>query len=398
MKNYREKIRTNAILPFIVAPLWLLVTGCGREQVQVYQVSNDAPTLQAAATPPPNITAGDSSSMSAQAMPAGSVSPDTSAGLVTWTTPANWTQTAATAMRVGSFKISGSNAQEAEVSIVPLAGMAGGDFANVNRWRGQVGLPSAADDVLQAAAENVDAGGQPAGLYDVAGTNSLSGEVNRIIAVIQHREGTTWFVKMTGDANLVEQQKPVFVDFLKSLSFTSQASGQPGASGMGAQGQAALPPGHPAFGDMSTPADAGPISHDGQPNWQVPAGWKEVSGGQFLTAKFVLNGADGAMANVNVSSAPGDGGGLVPNINRWRGQLGLQPATDVSAVTFSLPGGQGQIVNFTGTSAQTGKPAEIQAVVVTQPDRTWFYKLMGDPALVEAQKDAFTDFVKSAKY
>jgi hypothetical protein len=36
--------------------------------------------------------------------------------------------------------------------------------------------------------------------------------------------------------------------------------------------------------------------------------------------------------------------------------------------------------------------------VVSLPDQTWFYKLMGDAKVVESQKDAFTQFVKSAKY
>ncbi len=74
---------------------------------------------------------------------------------------------------------------------------------------------------------------------------------------------------------------------------------------------------------MSAAAASGPISHEGQPNWQVPAGWQEVSGGQFLVAKFNLTGDNGATAAVNVSSSNGDGGGLAANVNRWRGQLGL---------------------------------------------------------------------------
>ena len=86
---------------------------------------------------------------------------------------------------------------------------------------------------------------------------------------------------MTGDPGLVEQQKPVFIAFLKSLSFTA------------APGQAQLPPGHPDIGSMNNPAD-GPVSHEGQPNWQVPAGWMEVSGGQFLIAKFTIAGDNGA--------------------------------------------------------------------------------------------------------
>jgi hypothetical protein len=37
-------------------------------------------------------------------------------------------------------------------------------------------------------------------------------------------------------------------------------------------------------------------------------------------------------------------------------------------------------------------------VIVSQADRTWFYKLMGDAKVVESQKDAFTQFVQGVKY
>ena len=60
----------------------------------------------------------------------------------------------------------------------------------------------------------------------------------------------------------------------------------------------------------------------------MPAGWQEVPGGQFLVAKFNLTGDSGATAAVNVSSSPGEGGGLAGNVNRWRGQLGLEKLSD----------------------------------------------------------------------
>jgi hypothetical protein len=411
MKNYYGRSRLN-VVSVLLTPLLLFAVGCHREQVQVYQVSQDRdqPGLQTPTTPSnsmasnlppghPNVSAPDNSSM-----PGGIVSPDASAAPLTWTTPVGWSQIPPSEMRVASFKIADANGKQADVSIVPLPGMAGGDFANVNRWRGQVGLQPAPDDVLQNSAENVEAGGQPAALYDLAGANAPNGETNRIVAVIQHRDGTTWFFKMTGDANLVEQQKPAFIDFLKTVSFGSgqaQAqlpSGQPNIGNMGADSLQTMPPGHPAIGDMNAPAATGPVSQAGQPNWQVPTDWQEVNGGLFLVAKFKLGGNGGATAAVNVSAAPGDGGGLAPNVNRWRGQLGLQPEDEISTVTFAVSGGQAQLVDFTGTSAQTSQPAEIIGIVVTQPDRTWFYKLMGDPKVVAAQKDAFTTFVKGVKY
>ncbi|HUE37383.1 MAG TPA: hypothetical protein VMO20_08330 [Candidatus Acidoferrum sp.] len=392
----------------LLLTLLLPAIGCHKEQVQVYQVSQDQDQpQQTAAAPATNaIAAGlppghpDLSSM--QSMPAGVVAPDTSAAPVTWTTPSGWTQVPPSEMRVGSFKITSADGKQADVSIVPLPGMAGGDFANVNRWRGQIGLQPAPDDELQNAAENVQAGGQPAQLYDITGVNPDNGRVSRILGVIQHRDVTAWFFKMTGDSGLVEQQKPAFIDFLKSLSFSSQQvqalpPGHPDIGNMSAQGQQALPPGHPAIGDLTATA-AGPISHEGQPQWTVPSDWQEAPAGSFLIAKFTIPGANSATATVNVSQSAGDGGGLMPNVNRWRGQLGLPPANDALAITYNFPGGQGQVVTLNGADVQTGQPAEIQAAIITLSDRTWFYKLMGDPNVVNAHKEEFITFVKGAKY
>ncbi len=396
MKNPAETANKNICQLLFLIPLLLAVAGCHRDQAQVYQTPQDQdqlPSQQMSAASATNLTASElppdhpdislASNPSAQLMPSGIVASDTSAGPVAWTTPAGWTQIPPNGMRVGSFKIADVTGKQADVSIVPLAGMGGGDFANVNRWRGQVGLPPVPDDMLQSAEENVKAGGEPAQLFDLAGTNAANGKASRIVAAIQHRDGTSWFFKMAGDADLVGQQKPVFIDFLKTLSFSS------------AETQAALPPGHPAIGDMTTKT-AVPISHEGQPNWTVPAGWQEAPAGSFLLAKFTIVGDSGA--TVNVSQSVGDGGGLMPNVNRWRGQLDLPPANEALAVTFSFPGGQGQTVNINGTNPQTGQAAEIQAVVVSLSDRTYFYKLMGDPNVVNAHKEEFMTFVKGVTY
>ena len=392
MKN--NSVKSGWIAVSVLLGTMLLVSaGCGRQKVQVYQVSSDqdqtasAPTTNSDNLPPghPDVSMADNSSAQ---MPTGVVASDVqNAQPVTWTTPPGWTSVPPSEMRVASFKIAGKNGQTADVSVVPLPGMAGGDFANVNRWRGQVGLQDAPDDVLQNSAENVETGGQTAQLYDVAGKSPTSGQPTGILGVIQHRDGTTWFVKMTGDAALVEQQKPAFVTFLKSLNFGSQQS----------QAQPQLPPGHPDIGGM-TDSSSAPQATSGQPNWTVPAGWQSVSAGQFLVAKFKIDGANGAAANVNVSSSTGDGGGLAANVNRWRGQLGLPPEGDILTDTFEVSGGQAQLVDISGMDSQSGKSAEIIGVVVTLPEQSWFYKLMGEPTVVAAQKNAFTQFVKGVRY
>jgi hypothetical protein len=346
--------------------LWLvvaIVSGCGRQDIKVYSVPKEQPPL----TSQPQLPADHPDISMADATPQ-----------LKWRRPEGWEEVPAGNMRVASFKVAGQNGQQADVSVIPLPGVAGDDPSNVNRWRGQVGLEPVSEEEIAKQAETVEVDGQPAALYDQAG------ESTRILAAIQRRAGTAWFFKMTGERNLVAQQKTVFVAFLESIQF---------ATGGG------LPPGHPEISAMPVAAATGPASGEGKPQWTAPAGWKEVPGGQFLVAKFIIAGDGGAQAAVNVSSSAGDGGGLAANVNRWRKQLGLDElSSDELSKTVKAIDDQTALVELRGADARSGQPAALVGVIVLQPGHAWFYKLMGDAKIVAAQKDAFVTFVQEVKY
>ena len=186
-------------------------TGCDRNHVKVYRLEPDDASLPA---PGPVTSA---------AMPDSLPAPDNrSQPSLKYILPAGWKEKALTQMRVASFEVS-ENGKTADFSIIPLGGTAGGDFANVNRWRGQVGQPPLDETESQKLAERVEVAGQPSDLYDVTGTTPGSGDPERIIGVILHRGDTAWFFKLTGDPDLVEKQKPAFTSFLKSLEFGGPA-------------------------------------------------------------------------------------------------------------------------------------------------------------------------------
>ncbi|HXR47652.1 MAG TPA: hypothetical protein VN784_09450 [Candidatus Limnocylindrales bacterium] len=365
--------RRNRTWPLLLIAATL--AGCGRDNVKVYRLSNDD---SSSAAPPPNATA--------------TAVPDQSGNnaaqpQLQWTLPAGWTQVAPGEMSIASFKVSGPNGAEADVSVVPLPGMAGGDTANVNRWRGQMGLAAATADELQKMAEAVQVGDQSATLYDLVGSDNAK----RILGVIQQRSGTTWFFKMTGDATLVEQQKPQFTAFLKSLTFTAASQ------------SAALPPGHPDIGgaDQNAPMMPADSTGAGKPAWTVPTAWQAVPASQFLLAEYSIAGANGTKAEVNVAELNGSGGGVLANVNRWRGQIGLDPVDETGlakvTTTLNVAGGQATLVDMTGND-MSGQSTRLVAAIVPMDDQTWFYKLAGDAQVVAGQKDAFTKFVQTARY
>jgi hypothetical protein len=297
-------------------------------------------------------------------------------------------------MRLASFRVQDKDGRLADVSVVPLPGLVGHDLENVNRWRESVGLPPVAEEELTKLAQPVEVGGQPAQLFEQAGNNPGSGDKTRILAAILRRDGVPWFFKMTGDDSLVAEQKGSFIGFLKTLTFeTAGASGQ-------------LPPSHPPIGGaMLPPGQASAATADStqpKPVWQVPAGWKEIAAGQFLVAKFLVKGANDAQAAVNVSVSAGEGGGLVENVNRWRMQLGLERLSegDIDKLVTPLPAGTGKglLVDMSGADPQSSQKTRLVAAVVPQGGQTWYYKLMGSEPLVQREKDAFAQFVQTAKY
>jgi hypothetical protein len=131
-----------------------------------------------------------------------------------WQAPPDWEPKSATAMRKGSYAIKRDGAV-ADLSITAFPGDVGGMAANVNRWRGQVGLPPVDDSAVGALTETFDANGLHFTLVDFAGPTSPGRQ--RLVVGVVSWQGASWFFKLTGPDGLVENEKPAFVAFLKSV-------------------------------------------------------------------------------------------------------------------------------------------------------------------------------------
>ncbi len=182
--------------------LWVLaaaLSGCRREGITYYRASKEAP-LAATAEP----------SRPEAATPSEAVA-SSSNGLA-WTVPAGWSEKPASGMRLATFEAG----RGAEVSVVALPGTAGGNLANVNRWRGQIGLEPLDEAGLDAASKRV---ASPAGkvlVVDFKGA-APGGEASRVVGGMIAAGEKTWFFKLTGGDGSVGSAKPAFLRFLGSL-------------------------------------------------------------------------------------------------------------------------------------------------------------------------------------
>ena len=148
--------------------------------------------------------------MSKQTLPADAKA---AVGTPQWTVPATWTTGAASSMRVASFNVAGEGKQSAEIAVSAFPGDVGGTLANINRWRGQLGLGPIKSEDVAGITSPIEAG-------DIKGTvvNIDAGAKRMLVATLPHG-GNSWFFKMTGDAPLVEAQKAAFLEFVKSVKF-----------------------------------------------------------------------------------------------------------------------------------------------------------------------------------
>jgi hypothetical protein len=136
-----------------------------------------------------------------------------------WTPPANWTEKSPGHMIFKSYSAANAQGKTASVNISFFPGDVGGAFANVNRWRAQIGLPPVTQDKLDSVTQPLDTAGGKATLVDFTGKDARTGQASRLVAVMVPHGDNTWFYKLSGDGPVVEDQKESFVKFVQTVRY-----------------------------------------------------------------------------------------------------------------------------------------------------------------------------------
>jgi hypothetical protein len=329
-----------------------LFVGCRREEIRVYTAPKDPPPRQETAHHP-----GDGHDH-------GNEPPARPRPQLSWKLPEGWREEPPGRMNVATFSI-GNAPQEAQVTITPLPMLAGRDAIVVNMWREQVGLKPLSDEEVASQLQDVVVGSESGKLFEVTGKAAEGGTPARIITAMVHRSDASWFYKLSGDAALVEAQKPTFIEFLKSIQIKEPAA-----------------------------TDTQSASETSAPKWEVPAGWNQLRAGQMQIARFVVPARNGATGEVFVSLFPNDTGGTLANVNRWRRELKL-PEVDEKG----LPG---LIAPLDAANPDallidlSNETRRLLGAIVPRGNQWWFYKLRGDASVVSAERENFIRFAKSS--
>lgn len=295
---------------------------------------------------------------------------------IEWDAPSSWTQVAASQFRTVNYRLAGET--ECYVSLLP--GAAGGQVANVNRWRSQMGLAPTTDDELEAGPK-IQLFGQPAPLVVLEGSFSGMGAEVRsdwvMYGTLLVAPGGTLFVKMVGPRSEVLPERDNFVRFCGSIR-------ERGASANQAAPQA------------SAPAAS-------QFAWNAPETWKDQGPRSMREVSYSFGTADEGECYVTVLG--GGAGGIEANVNRWRTQIGLGkltgqeigelPQLDVLGGKATLFEATGAFTGMGGTEAEADQT--VLGIIRELSGRVLFVKMVGPAELVAEERERFVAFCTSLR-
>ena len=202
-------------LPLLVAGIAAIcLSACDQAQPVTYQIPkeqrvNTMPTMAAATKPETSVP------NKMNVLP-GMQQAANAAGEVDFITPEGWEKLDASGIRKANLKVT-TDTGSAEITILTFPGDVGGRLANINRWRGQVGLEAATAEDLPAYTTDYDISGHR-GLYV-----RLAGETQSILGALLPFHGSTWFVKMLGDTQTVLANEASMKQFLDSIQLEDHA-------------------------------------------------------------------------------------------------------------------------------------------------------------------------------
>jgi len=132
--------------------------------------------------------------------------------------------------------------------------------------------------------------------------------------------------------------------------------------------------------------------------WVAPASWEAKIASSMRRGSYTITGARDT-ADMSITAFPGDVGGNLDNVNRWRGQI-LLPKIDAATLSQTSTQVAGQdlmLTMFEMSNPNIPDPQGILAALVNFEGSTWFFKLQGPDKLVAAEKSNFIALLKTVK-
>src|SRR5262249_34136106 len=129
--------------------------------------------------------------------------------------PEGWAKIPPAIAAIASYEVT-SNEQKVTISISRAGG---GLEANLNRWRGQVGLPQVEGTEIPKMLTKFPVGDHMGAFVELTGKDPKTGNPRTILGVMVPDDEEIIFVKLSGDPELAVKERARFEEFAKSVSF-----------------------------------------------------------------------------------------------------------------------------------------------------------------------------------
>ena len=252
-------------------------------------------------------------------------------------------------MRFATIEIP-SDEQPLDMSVIPLPTGPDEDewvLANINRWRSQLTLPPISASELASRTKSVSSADGPLTLVDLQGT-ATDDSMNR------------------------------------STPFSDNA-----------------PPRRP-MSPSPLPERLAPLSAAARVpfTFEAPETWSLRDNDSMSVLAYSVE-SDAHQVRITVTPLAAAAAALAPNVNRWRRQIGLEPASeqDILGQTTILKSGddEAQYVRLVGSHSGPNTQTILGAILV-RGRTAWFLKLMGDSSLAETERARFEAFIRSISF
>jgi len=127
-------------------------------------------------------------------------------------------------------------------------------------------------------------------------------------------------------------------------------------------------------------------------SYSIPEGWTDAGATGMRKANLRVEDEHGT-TEITALTFPGDVGGTLANINRWAGQIGLDPITEEQLPQVTS---KANISNHGGLYVTLlGPERSILGGILPFHGNTWFFKMSGPAATITEQEAAFKVFLDS---
>lgn len=328
------------------ASVFVCLSGCNREEIHSYRIPRERDFEKAALE----------RGLRQAGVPVGEAQ-------VQWVKPETWTELPSSgSVRMATFQSDNG----VEIAVTAFPGDVGGLLANVNRWRGQIGLAPTDE---QGLIENVQ----------ITDSNrvvvvDIPAEQTRLIGtLINVDDGKTWFAKAVGDNDALELIKADLVRF--SESFHTVSGVDDGHD-------------HSDHDGHDHSSDGTGQSAEQSTGWKIPVQWTPD---QTLSSMMIAGFTTDSGARITLTSLSGDGGGVLSNVNRWRGQVELPQLESMDEQPMTVLDDGSLIVDLLSEDRER----RIVAGIMPIEGQTLFFKMTGSGDQTDPELERFQDFVEA---